>query len=138
MPGIIRAHAAMRTLNDLKRFARDAAELLSREIDFSAYEVYCSTSEHKVVRLNYPTGIPSRGIEEFKSLDADGFALRIVSRRDPHETGSASVAGDLSLAAVREAIVRARRTLIIDPHFPGFPAEPRRLERSTSPGAGHS
>jgi PmbA protein len=138
MSGIIRAHAAMRTLNDLKRFARDAAELLSRESDFSAYEVYCSTSEHKVVRLNYTTGIPSRGIEEFKSLDADGFALRIVSRRDPHECGAAAIAGDLSKAAVREAVGRARRALIVDPHFPGFPTEPRRLEVSGLPGREHS
>jgi len=108
--------------------------MLSREKDLAAYEVYCSTGEHKVVRLNYTSDIPSRGIEEFKSLDADGFALRIVSRRDPHETGSASVAGYLSAAAVREAISRARRALIIDPHFPGFPAEPRRLLESASSG----
>jgi PmbA protein len=125
----------MRTLNDLKRFARDAAELLSRESDLGAYEVYCSTSEHKVVRLNYTTDIPSRGIEEFKSLDADGFALRIISRRDPQESGTAAIAGDLSAAAVREAVNRARRALIIDPHFPGFPAEPRRLEGSSLSGS---
>ena len=128
----------MRTLNDLKKFAREAAALLGRENDLSAYEVYCSTSEHKVVRLNYTSDIPSRGIEEFKSLDADGFALRIVTRRDPHETGSAAAAGDLSAAAVREAITRARHALIIDPHFPGFPAEPRRLDESTSSSAEHS
>src|SRR6516162_6945113 len=128
----------MRTLNNLKRFARDASELLSRESDLSAYEMYCSTSEHKVVRLNYTTDIPSRGIEEFKSLDADGFSLRIVSRRDPLESGAAAIAGDLSAAAVREAVNRARRALIIDPHFPGFPAEPRRLGASTLTGSEHA
>jgi PmbA protein len=130
--------AAMRTLNELKKFAREARELLGRENDLSAYEVYCSTSEHKVVRLNYTSDIPSRGIEEFKSLDADGFALRIVTRREPLETGSAAVAGDLSAAAVRQALTRARHALIIDPHFPGFPTEPRRLDESTSSGAEHS
>ncbi|MBV8451954.1 MAG: hypothetical protein JOZ29_06725, partial [Deltaproteobacteria bacterium] len=128
----------MRTLNALKKFAREATALLAREKDLASYEVYCSTGEHKVVRLNYTSDIPSRGIEEFKSLDADGFALRIVTQRDPHETGSASVAGDLSVAAVREAIARARRALIIDPHFPGLPAEPRRLGQSASSGAEHS
>ncbi len=128
----------MRSLSDLKKFARDAAALLAREKDLAAYEVYCSTGEHKVVRLNYTSDIPSRGIEEFKSLDADGFAVRIVTRRDPHETGSASVAGDLSAAAVREAIFRARHALIIDPHFPGFPTEPRRLDQAMSSGAEHS
>jgi PmbA protein len=128
----------MRSLNDLKKFARDAAALLAREKDLAAYEVYCSSGDHKVVRLNYTSDIPSRGVEEFKSLDADGFALRIVTQRDPHETGSASIAGDLSIAAVREAITRARHALIIDPHFPGFPGEPRRLDKSDSSSSGHS
>ncbi len=122
----------MRTLNDLKKFTRAAAALLAREKDLAAYEVYCSTGEHKVVRLNYTSDIPSRGIEEFKSLDADGFAVRIVTRRDPHETGAASIAGDLSIAAVREAITRARHALIIDPHFPGFPSELGRHDESTA------
>jgi PmbA protein len=122
----------MRTLNELKRFVKEAAGLLAREKDLAAYEVYCSTGEHKVVRLNYTSDIPSRGIEEFKSLDADGFALRIVTRRDPHETGSASIAGDLSAASVREALTRARHSLIIDPHFPGFPTDPRRLDQAAS------
>src|SRR5215472_11027495 len=127
----------MHSLNDLKKFAGEAAAMLAREKDVATYEVYCSAGEHKVVRINYTSDIPSRGIEEFKSLDADGFALRIVTRRDPHETGSASVAGDLSIAAVRVAITRARHALILDPHFPGLPAEPRRLDESTSSSAGH-
>src|SRR5712691_3411603 len=101
----------MRSLNDLKKFARAAGAVLARDKDLAAYEVYCSTSEHKVARLNYTSDIPSRGIEEFKSLNADGFALRIVTRRDQHETGSAAIAGDLSTAAVREAVRRARGAL---------------------------
>ena len=120
----------MRTALELKRFVREAAALLARERDLAAFEVYCSTSEHRVARLNYTSDIPSRGVEEFKSLNADGFALRLVMRRDPHETGSASEAGDLSLEAVRAAIRRARAATVIDPHFPGLPAEPRRLTLS--------
>src|SRR5205823_2812580 len=120
----------MRSLNDLKKFAREAASVLRRDKDLAAYEVYCSSGEHKVARLNYTSDIPSRGIEELKSLDADGFSLRIVTRRDPHETGSASIAGDLSTAAVREALGRARAALILDPHFPGLPAGPPRLKES--------
>jgi predicted Zn-dependent protease len=122
----------MRTLNDLKKFAREAAGLLAREKDLAAYELYCSTGEHKVVRLNYTSDIPSRGIEEFKSLDADGFALRIITKRDAHEIGSASIAGDLSAAAVREALTRARHALIVDPYFPGFPAGPRQIGEGAS------
>ena len=117
----------MRTAVELKKFVREAVALLAREPDLAAFEVYCSTSEHRVARLNYTSDIPSRGVEEFKSLNADGFALRLVMLRDRHETGSASEAGDFSLEAVRAAIRRARATTVIDPHFPGLPVEPRRL-----------
>src|SRR5260370_2631763 len=117
----------MRSPNDLRKFVNEAAALLAREKDLAAFEVYASTAEHRVARLNYTSDIPSQGVEEFKSLNADGFMIRIVMRRDAHEIGSASTAGDLSLDAVRDALSRARRSLIIDPHFPGFVAEPRKL-----------
>ncbi|MEA2648298.1 MAG: hypothetical protein QOG61_733, partial [Candidatus Binataceae bacterium] len=110
----------MRTAANLRKFVREAAALLARERDFSAFEIYCSTSEHRVARLNFTSDIPSRGLEEFKSLNADGFALRVVMSRDPHETGSAPEAGDLSLDAVRATMQRARATTVVDPHFPGL------------------
>jgi PmbA protein len=119
----------MRTLNELRGFARDAAALIARDQDLAAFEIYCSASEHRVARINYTADIPSRGLEEFKSLNANGFAIRIVMGRDPHETGNAATAGDLSLEAVRQALARARRSLVIDPHFPGLPAEPRKLDK---------
>ncbi len=117
----------MRTATDLRKFVREAAAQLARERDLAAFEVYCCTSEHRVARLNFTSDIPSRGLEEFKSLNADGFAIRLVMRRDPHETGSATEAGDLSLDAVRATIQRARAATIIDPHFPGLPAAPHKL-----------
>ncbi|MGH7933605.1 MAG: metallopeptidase TldD-related protein, partial [Candidatus Binataceae bacterium] len=84
---------------------------------------------------NYTSDIPSSGVEEFKSLNADGFAIRIVMRRDPHETATASCAGDLSLDALRETLARARRSMINDPHFPGLPDHPRKLAGKAA-GAG--
>src|ERR1700682_6429336 len=102
----------MRTAVDLRTFVREAAALLARERDFAAFEVYCSTSEHRVARLNYTSDIPSRGVEGFKSLNAAACAIRLVMRSDPHETGSASEAGDLSLDAVRAAIRRARAATV--------------------------
>src|SRR5580693_8692068 len=124
----------MRTAADLRKFVREATALLARERDLAAFEVYCSSSEHRVARLNFTSDIPSRGLEEFKSLNADGFALRLVMSRDPHETGSASEAGDLSLDAVRAALGRARSAIVSDPHFPGLPAEPRKLAPSKEQG----
>ncbi len=121
----------MLTLGEMKGFVRAARKLLASERDLSAFEIYCASAEHRVARINYTSDIPSRGVEEFKALNADGFALRIVARRDPHETGYAACAGDLSLEALRDALVRARRAAIIDPHFPGLP---RRPEGSARPG----
>ena len=87
----------MLALNQLKTFAHRAARLIAGEKDFAAFEVYCSTSEHIVARLNYTPDIPCSGVEELKSLNADGFAIRIVSAKNHCETGVAFEAGDLSL-----------------------------------------
>ena len=117
----------MLALNQLKTFAREAAGLIAGEKDLAAFEVYCSTSEHIVARLNYTPDIPCSGVEELKSLNADGFAIRIVSAKNRCETGVAFEAGDLSLDSVRSALVRARRAMVVDPQFPGLPSKPRRL-----------
>ncbi len=112
---------------ELKIFTREAAAILAREPDLASFEIYAASSESRIARLNYTSDIPSRGLEEFKSLHADGFQLRIAMRRDPHEIGSAFEAADLSRDSVRDALRRARSAAVVDPHFHGFPAEPQRL-----------
>ncbi|MGC1343183.1 MAG: metallopeptidase TldD-related protein [Candidatus Binataceae bacterium] len=104
----------------MKDFARAAARALARERDIAAFEVYAASAENRIARLCYTCDIPCRGVEEFKTLHADGFQLRIVMRRDAHEIGTAYEAGDLSLPALSAAIARARRAAVIDPHFPGL------------------
>jgi predicted Zn-dependent protease len=114
----------MRPLAELQSFTREAARILAREKDLASYEIYCSTAEHRIARLAYTSDIPSRGLEEFKSLHADGFQLRITMRRDPHEVGAASEASDFTADSVRDALRRARSGAVVDPHFPGFPDVP--------------
>ena len=78
-----------------------------------------------MARLNHTGEIPSRGVEEIKSLAADGFALRIVTRRDSHETGSASIAGDLSMEGVNRALRQAPGIRRLSTQtFPGLPTPP--------------
>ncbi|MGH7917965.1 MAG: hypothetical protein ACREQE_10880, partial [Candidatus Binataceae bacterium] len=125
----------MRTESELKGFIREGIRTLAREKDLAAFEIYCSSSEHRVARLNYTSEIPSRGVEEFKSLNADGFALRIVMRNDAHQTGSASCAGDLSVEALHAMLVRARQSLVSDPHFPGLPRDAHKLPKTAGAGA---
>src|SRR5579885_2394644 len=108
----------------IRRFVTEAAAILRRERDLAAFEIYCSSGEQIVARLNHTGEIGSRGVEEVKSLAGDGFALRIVTRRDPHETGAAHVAGDLSADGVRCALDKALRAAVVDPHFPGLPSPP--------------
>jgi PmbA protein len=115
---------------ELKSFARTAAHLVARDREIAQFEIYCASAEHRIARLNYTSDIPSRGLEEFKSLHADGFQVRIVMRRDAREVGSAYEASDLSLEAVRGALKRARRATVVDPHFPGLPSGARRLAAS--------
>lgn len=113
---------AMLPLNELRGFARAACQMLAGESDLAEYEVYCSSSEQFVARLNYTSDIPCRGVEELKSQAAAGFSIRIVSRDDRHRIGTAFEAGDLSLEALRVVLERARRAIVCDPHFPGLPA----------------
>lgn len=117
----------MLSIAALKQFARDAARILSTEAELAQFEIYCSSAEQLVMRLNYTSDIPSHGLEECKSLGADGFAIRIVPRRNLHEIGTSFIAGDLSGDALREALAQARRAAVIDPHFSGLPDAPRRL-----------
>ncbi|HUY39186.1 MAG TPA: metallopeptidase TldD-related protein, partial [Candidatus Binataceae bacterium] len=112
----------MRKLAELKDFARAAARALARERDIAAFEIYAASAENRIARLCYTSDIPCRGVEEFKTLHADGFQVRIVMRRDAHEIGTAYEAGDLSLPALSAAIARARRATVVDPHFPGLSA----------------
>ena len=59
---------------ELKSFVRSAARELSRDPDFAEFEIYAASSEQRIARLAYTSDIPSRGVEEIKSLGADGFA----------------------------------------------------------------
>jgi hypothetical protein len=114
----------MRPAVELKSFVREARAMLVRERDLAEFEVYCASAEHRVARIAYTSDIPSRGVEELKSHAADGFTLRIVMRRDAREIGTATEAGDLSLDALRAALVRARSAALVDPNFPGLPGTP--------------
>ena len=107
---------------EIRRFMTAASAMLAQQRDLAAFEIYCTSSEQIVARLNYTGEIPSRGVEEVKSLAADGFAIRIVTRRDQHETGSAFIAGDLSIEGVKRALRQALGSTVIDPAFPGLPA----------------
>lgn len=116
--------------SELKSFAREAAAIVARDREVAAFEIYCASGDNRIARLNYTSDIPCRGVEELKSHSADGFQIRIVTKRDEHEVGTAYEAGDFSADAIRAVLARAHRATIVDPHFAGFPNEPRKLGAS--------
>jgi len=111
----------MLPLADLKNFAKTAAAALARARDLADFEVYCSSGEELIARINYTSDISSSGVEEVKSNAADGFVIRVVFRRDPHQSATASEAGGFSLDSLRRVLERARASAVVDPHFPGLP-----------------
>jgi predicted Zn-dependent protease len=113
--------------SELKRFVREAAAIVARDKDVAQFEIYCASGDNRIARLNYTSDIPCRGVEELKSHSADGFQIRIAMKRNLHEVGTAFEAGDLSADAIRSVLARAHDATIIDPHFSGFPSEPRKL-----------
>jgi predicted Zn-dependent protease len=120
----------MMRASELKSFTREAAAIVARDENVAAFEIYCASGDNRIVRLNYTSDIPCRGVEELKSHAAEGFQIRIVSKREAHEVGTAYEAGDFSAEAVRAVLERAHRARIVDPHFAGFPSEPRKLATS--------
>jgi len=120
--------------HNLREFVRTAAGWLARQKDLAAYEIYAQSGEQIVARLNYTSDIPSRGVEETKSLDVGGIALRVVLARDPHCIGTAALASDFTLGALREALERARRAALVDPRFKSLPADSRRLAGTAATG----
>ncbi|HVA79670.1 MAG TPA: metallopeptidase TldD-related protein [Candidatus Binataceae bacterium] len=114
----------MRSTAELREFAAEARRALARESDIAAFEIYAASAENRIARISYTSDIPCRGVEELKTLHADGFQVRIVMRRDPHEVGAAFDAGDFTLEALRGVLTRARRATIVDPHFPGLAPPP--------------
>jgi PmbA protein len=110
-------------LEELKSFARTGAQHLRRDKSLAEFEIFCSSSQLSVARLCFTSDIPSRGVEELKTLSADGFALRIVPRGTPVKIGKAVEAGELSIEALRATLRRALSSAVSDPHFPGLPRD---------------
>ncbi|HYA34344.1 MAG TPA: metallopeptidase TldD-related protein [Candidatus Binataceae bacterium] len=122
----------MLKLTDLKAFVREAESVVARDREVASFEIYASSSDNVVARLNYTSDIPCRGVEELKSHSASGFQIRVQGCADAHSIGVAHETGALSLEVVRAALARAHSSTISDPEFPGFPTEPRIFRVSPS------
>lgn len=118
----------------LHDFVKAASAALAREPDLAGFEIYAASGEQIVTRLNYTSDIPARGMEETKSVAADGFGVRVTVPGDVHAVGAAFSGGELSLAALRQTLAQARRNTVADPHFHGLPRDSRAPQKPASAG----
>lgn len=44
--------------SDLKSFTREAAAIVARDKEVSAFEIYCASTDNRIARLNYTSDIP--------------------------------------------------------------------------------
>lgn len=112
----------MVTLQALRDFLAHAVPVAAREPGLRQFEIYAQCGEQVVARLNYTSDLPSRGVEETKSIQSQGLAVRVLSAQDPPRVGSASRAGELTLQNLRAAFAQARQEAVHDPNFQSLPA----------------
>ena len=114
----------MRSVEELKRSAREALAYLEAQEDVVEAEVFVAANGHQLTRLHYTSGIPCNGVEEPKSTENFGLGVTIALRAEgegPARVGFGSEAGDLSIDGVSEALRKAREGAVADPEFYGLP-----------------
>ena len=106
----------------LKRATQQALRHLARVKDLQEVEVFASSSEELVCRLNYTSEIPCHGVEEPKSSESFGLGIRAVfTSPDGPRVGFGSEARDFSIGAARRALENARATAALDSEFVSLP-----------------
>jgi PmbA protein len=109
-------------LNELKKAAEEGLALLSGEDDIEEAEVFASSNNLLLARLNYTSNIPSNGVEEPKSVVNYGIGVQAVFREGgKRKIGFGSEASDISPDGVRAALKKARRGASDDPEFKSLP-----------------
>jgi len=123
----------MIALSDLKRVAQQAFRYAAKQKDVREVEVFASSTDHLLCRLNYTSGIPCHGVEEPKSSESFGFSIRAVFRTPQGDRiGFGADARDLSIAAIRRTMDKARQNAIADPDFVSLPRPQGRPGRVSS------
>jgi PmbA protein len=112
----------------LRTAVRKALQQLSRMKDVAEAEVFASSTEQLLCRLNYTSEIPCNGLEEPKSMESFGIGIRAVftgvdrsGGRDVPHIGFGSEARDFSRKGIRRAIEKARQNAVPDPEFVCLP-----------------
>ena len=106
----------------LRVAVRDALAYISEQPGVVEAEAFASSNSNVTLRLNYTSHIPCNGIEEPKSVESSGIALRVAFRSyEGTKIGLGSEASDISLNGVVRALEKARQGAVLDREFDGLP-----------------
>src|SRR5881409_1376604 len=113
----------MRTVDELARASEEALALVARQGDIREAEVFVSANSAVLTRLNYTSHIPCNGVEEPKSTESYGLGIQAVfDAPEGRRIGFGSEPSDLSPAGAERALVKARRSAVVDPEFVSLPS----------------
>ena len=117
----------------LERAVHEALSLLKSVEDVREAEVFAASNQHLLTRLHYTSHLPCNGAEEPKSTLAYGIGIRAVFRTPTGiQIGFGSEPSDLTAEGVRQALAKARQSVVPDPEFVSLPqptGEARTLTR---------
>jgi PmbA protein len=111
----------------LKTAVRKALQQLARMKDVKEAEVFASSTDQLLCRLNYTSEIPCHGVEEPKSTESFGLGIRAVFSNGNgagdgvSRVGFGTEARDFSGEGIRRAIEKARQNAVADPDFVSLP-----------------
>ncbi|MBI4234293.1 MAG: hypothetical protein HY686_07630 [Chloroflexi bacterium] len=124
-------------MSQLRRAAQEALAYLHTQPDVQEAEVFAASNGSLFARLNYTSHIPSNGVEEPKSLESCGVALRVAFKAaEGVRLGFGSEPSDITLEGIERALAKARRAAVHDPGFVSLPrptGEKRTLTRYHDP-----
>ncbi|MDD5435825.1 MAG: TldD/PmbA family protein [Nitrospira sp.] len=110
-------------LEKLKNITAEGLEFIRGHKDISEAEIFISSISHLLTRINYTSFIPCNGVEEPKSTLTYGIGVQAVFKDgDKKITGFGSQTGDISIEGVKNALEKARLSLVDDPDFHNLPS----------------
>lgn len=108
-------------LSTLQQVVKRGLNLVKTEPSLIEGLVYASANRRTVGKIFYASAIPNNGLEEPKSDEDVGICVEIWFKQGQKKLiGIGQEPNDLSLAAVKRALAKARRDAVADPDFQGF------------------
>ncbi|MCR4317215.1 MAG: TldD/PmbA family protein [Planctomycetes bacterium] len=111
----------MKSVTEIQKLASEALSIISQAPDVVEAEVFVSTNEKMIGRVDYKSDIPCNGLQEPKSMQAQGIGVSVLL--DDHgvrKLGFGSEKNDLTQNGILSALEKARVSSVHDPDFKSF------------------